>query len=31
MNYTESDASNENNHEDDFSDSDDHFMGFYDE
>ena len=29
--YEESDASSENNHEDDFSDSDDDFLGFYDE
>ena len=28
--YEESDA-NENNHEDDFSGSDDNFLGFYDE
>jgi hypothetical protein len=27
----ESDASSKNNHEDDFSDSDDDFLGFYDE
>jgi hypothetical protein len=31
MTYEETDASNENNHEDDFSDSDDDFPGFYDE
>ena len=29
--YEEGDASNENNHEDDFSGSDDDFLGFYDE
>jgi len=29
--YEESDASSENNHEDDFSGSDDDFLGFYDE
>ena len=29
--YEESDASNENNHEDDFNGSDDDFLGFYDE
>ena len=29
--YEESDASSENNYEDDFSDSDDDFLGFYDE
>jgi len=29
--YEVSDASSENNHEDDFSDSDDDFLGFYDE
>ena len=29
--YDESDASRENNHEDDFSGSDDDFLGFYDE
>ena len=28
--YEESDASSENNHEDDFSGSDDDFLGFYD-
>ena len=29
--YEESDASSENNHEDDFSGSNDDFLGFYDE
>ena len=29
--YEGSDASSENNHEDDFSGSDDDFLGFYDE
>jgi hypothetical protein len=29
--YEESDASSENNHEDDFNGSDDDFLGFYDE
>ena len=29
--YEESDTSSENNHEDDFSGSDDDFPGFYDE
>jgi len=29
--YEESDASSENNHEDDVSGSDDDFLGFYDE
>ena len=29
--YEESEASSENNHEDDFSGSDDDFLGFYDE
>ena len=29
--YEESDASSENNHEDDFSGSDDDFLGFYGE
>ena len=29
--YEESDASSENNHEDDFSGSGDDFLGFYDE
>jgi len=29
--YEESDASSENNHDDDFSGSDDDFLGFYDE
>ena len=29
--YKESDASSENDHEDDFSSSDDDFLGFYDE
>ena len=29
--YEESDASSENNHEDDFSGSDNNFLGFYDE
>ena len=29
--YEESDASSENNHEDDFGGSDDNFLGFYDE
>ena len=29
--YEESDASSGNNHEDDFSGSDDDFLGFYDE
>ena len=29
--YEESDASSENNHEDDFSGSEDDFLGFYDE
>ena len=29
--YEESDASSENNHEDDFSDSGDDFLGLYDE
>jgi len=29
--YGESDASSENNHEDDFSGGDDDFLGFYDE
>jgi hypothetical protein len=29
--YEESDASSENNREDDFSGSDDDFLGFYDE
>ena len=29
--YEESDALSENNHEDDFSGSDDDFLGFYDE
>ena len=29
--YEESDAPSENNHEDDFSGSDDDFLGFYDE
>jgi len=29
--YEESDASSENNHEDDFSGSDGDFLGFYDE
>ena len=29
--YEESDASSENNHEDDFSGNDDDFLGFYDE
>ena len=29
--YEESDASSKNNHEDDFSGSDDDFLGFYDE
>ena len=29
--YEEIDASSENNHEDDFSGSDDDFLGFYDE
>jgi hypothetical protein len=29
--YEESDASSEKNHEDDFSGSDDDFLGFYDE
>jgi hypothetical protein len=29
--YEESEASSENNHEDDFSGSDDDFVGFYDE
>ena len=29
--YEESDTSSENNHEDDFSGSDDDFLGFYDE
>ena len=29
--HEESDASSENNHEDDFSGSDDDFLGFYDE
>jgi len=29
--YEESDASSENNHENDFSDSDKDFLGFYDE
>ena len=28
--YEESDASSENNHEDDFSGSDENFLGFYD-
>ena len=31
LSYEESDASSENNHEDDFSGSDDDFVGFYDE
>ena len=29
--YEKSDALSENNHEDDFSGSDDNFLGFYDE
>jgi len=29
--YEDSDASSENNHEDDFSSSDNYFLGFYDE
>ena len=29
--YEESDATSENNHEDDFNGSDDNFLGFYDE
>ena len=29
--YEESDASSENNHEDDFTGSDNNFLGFYDE
>jgi len=29
--YEESDTSSENNHEDDFSGSDNNFLGFYDE
>ena len=29
--YEESDAASENNHEDDFSGSDNDFLGFYDE
>ena len=29
--YEEIDTSSENNHEDDFSGSDDNFLGFYDE
>ena len=31
ISYEESDASSENNHENDFSGSDDDFLGFYDE
>jgi hypothetical protein len=31
ISYQESDGSSENNHEDDFSGSDDDFLGFYDE
>ena len=31
ISYEESDASSENNHEDDFSGSDNNFLGFYDE